>query len=294
MCIMQVDIGTLTRISKVKPVLLSIWGSDVYSFPDKSKMNAKIFKKNILNATCITSTSNAMSEELKRKVDVKDIPIFITPFGVDIEKFNVKEKKEKEEFIIGNVKTLEPKYGIEYAILAVKKLKEKLVKDNEEKLANSIKLYIYGEGKLRGELEKLIRVNNLQETAFLKGRIPNDEVPIALNNMDVFCITSNSESFGVSVVEAMACEVPVIATKVDGFMEVMEDGKTGILVEKKNVEEITQALEKLLKNSLDRKEYGKNGRERVIKYYNWKNNVETMENIYINIVEKEMKKGEIK
>ena len=146
---MQVDIGTLTRISKVKPVLLSVWGSDVYDFPNQSRIKFKIFKKNILNAKCIASTSNAMARELKKKIDIEDVPVFITPFGVDTEKFNVKEKNEKEEFIIGNVKTLEPKYGIEYAILAVKKLKEKLVEDNEEKLANSIKLYIYGEFKQR-------------------------------------------------------------------------------------------------------------------------------------------------
>ena len=57
------------------------------------------------------------------------------------------------------------------------------------------------------------------------GKIPNEKVPEALNKLDIFCVTSilNSESFGVAVVEAMACEVPVVATDVDGFREVVDE-----------------------------------------------------------------------
>lgn len=282
MYIMQVAIGTLIRISKLQPVLLSVWGSDVYDFPNESKIKAKIFKKNVLNAKCIASTSNAMAKELQKKVEIGNMPVFITPFGVDVEKFKAEKKKENTEFIIGNVKTLEPKYGIKYAILAVKKLKEKLVENNEAKLANSIKLYIYGEGKQRKELKKLIQVNNLQDSVFLMGKIPNEQVPKVLNKLDVFCATSilDSESFGVAVVEAMACEVPVIASNVDGFCEVIEERKTGIIVDRKNVDQIAQALEELLRNQALRQEYGKKGRKRVLEYYNWKDNVEYMSSIY--------------
>lgn len=279
--------GTLTRISKVKPVLISVWGSDVYDFPNESEIKAKIFRKNILNAEYIASTSNVMAEELKKKVSLGDKTVYITPFGVDTEKFkNIEKNKEKSEFRIGNVKTLEPKYGIEYAILAVKQLKEKLIKNNEKDLAEAIKLYIYGNGSQKEQLAKLIHEKGLDSSVFLMGRIANDKVPEVLNQLDVFCATSvlDSESFGVAVVEAMACEVPVIATMVDGFSEVMEDNVTGILVERKNTNQIADAIEFLLRNKEKRIEYGKNGRKRVIEKYDWKQNVEYMESIYNNIV----------
>lgn len=287
--------GTLTRVSKVKPVLLSIWGSDVYDFPNESSIKRKIFEKNVLNANYIASTSNAMANELKRKVDIGNRQIFITPFGVNVDKFKkIELEKNNEEFIIGNIKTLEPKYGIKYAILAVKDLINRLIRNKEEELANSIKLYIYGKGKEKESLEKLIDKNKLQDSVFLMGRIPNEEVPDALNKLDVFCATSilDSESFGVAVVEAMACEVPVVATNVDGFSEVMENGVTGILVERKNISQISLALEKMLKDKKKRKEYGKNGRERVIKNYNWKDNVAYMSSIYKKIYD-DTKKEEL-
>ena len=107
-----------------------------------------------------------------------------------------------------------------------------------------------------------------------------------LNTIDIFCVTSilNSESFGVAVVEAMACEVPVIATDVDGFKEVVNDNITGYKVKRKNIEEIAQKIEKLVIDKEQRTKMGKAGRRKVLKEYDWKENVKTMENIYEEIL----------
>jgi len=276
--------GTLARIAKIGPILLSIWGSDVYEFPNKSKINKLILKKNVNYADYLASTSNVMANELKRQVENLDKEIYITPFGVDINKFKkINLKKENDDFIIGVVKTLEEKYGIEYAILAVRKLKDKMKSVNREEIARKIKFYIYGEGKNKEKLQQLINDNDLQDSVFLKGKISNDEVPKVLNSFDVFCATSISESFGVAIIEAMACELPIVATNADGFVEIMEDNKTGFLVERKNVEEIELALENLLEDYKKRKEFGKNGREQVKEKYDWNKNVNYMKNIYIQI-----------
>lgn len=275
--------GTLARVSKIKPILLSVWGSDVYDFPNESKIKKRILQKNIMYADKLASTSNAMAEELKKQVPMLKKDIFITPFGVDIEKFKkIDVEKEKDYFNIGIVKALKEKYGIEYAILAIKKLKDKLKNEQKEELSNSIKLYIYGDGEEKEKLQNLIEKENLQDGVFLMGKIPNYEVPKVLNSFDVFCATSilNSESFGVAVVEAMACEVPVVATKTDGFCEVMRDGETGYLVQKRNVEEIANRLEKILNDRELAKQMGFNGRKRVIENYNWKDNVNYMKKIY--------------
>lgn len=274
--------GTLTRISKIKPVLLSVWGSDVYDFPNESKLKKKILQKNVMYADEIASTSNIMAEELKKQVPMLKKNINITPFGIDIEKFK-KDKPNNNTFIIGNVKTLKSLYGIEYGILAVKHLKNKLLNEGKNELSQSIQFHIYGDGEEKEKLEELIKKEQLQDCVFLKGKIPNNEVPNVLNNIDVFCVTSNKESFGVALLEAMACEVPVVATDADGFCEVMVDGQTGYIVEKKNVEKIAEALEKLLKNKEQRIQFGKNGRKRVIENYNWEDNVKKMEEIYIRM-----------
>lgn len=279
--------GTLVRIARIKPVLLSLWGSDVYDFPNESKIKKKILTKNVNYADKIASTSSVMAEELKRQVQNINKDIYITPFGVDTEKFKKKpnRNKEKETFNIGNIKTLEKKYGIEFNILAIRKLIDKLNSQGDTQRAKSIRMYIYGDGSQKESLENLIKDNQLENVVFLKGRIPNDEVPNALNELDVFCPTSNNESFGVAVVEAMACEVPVVATDADGFKEVIEDNKTGYLVERKNVEQIAEALEKVLfLTTEEREKMGALGRKKVLEKYDWIKNVEKMKEIYNHIV----------
>lgn len=275
--------GTLARVAKIRPVLLSVWGSDVYDFPNESKFKKKILQKNIMFADEIASTSKVMAKELKKQIPMLKKDIHITPFGVDIEKFKkIETERAGNDFNIGNIKKLEKKYGIEYLILGVEKLIRKLEKSGNDETAKAIKLYIYGDGSQKQELESMIIEHKLENNVFLMGRIANDIVPEKLGQLDVFCAPSilNSESFGVAVVEAMACEVPVIASDVDGFSEVMVNNETGYIVEKKNADKIAEALEKLLNNPKQRIEFGKNGRKRVIENYNWEDNVKKMEEIY--------------
>ena len=275
--------GTLARLAKLPNVILNVWGSDVYDFPNESKIKRLILKKNIFYATKLASTSNVMANEVYRQfADLKQ-KIYITPFGVDTTKFSKqKVKKNNDEFIIGNIKALLPKYGIDYLIKGVSDLIDNLKKQKKD--YSKIKVYIYGDGEQKEELEKMIVDYHLENIVFLKGRIPNDKVPTALSEMDVFCATSiiNSESFGVAVVEAMSCEVPVIATNIDGFSEVMKNNETGIIIKKENYKEISKAIEFMLLNEEKRREYGKNGRKRVLENFDWNENVKKMIQIYEN------------
>ncbi|MFW6016198.1 MAG: glycosyltransferase [bacterium] len=276
--------GTLARLTGFSPYLLSVYGSDVYDFPYRNKINMRIIKKNLLAADGVASTSNVMAQQIKRLVDFPLENIFITPFGVDIDKFKKTDvDKNKDEFIIGSIKKLSPKYGMKYGILAVDYLIKSLIKEN----SITIKYYIYGEGEERENLFKLVKERQLEDVVEFKGRIPNNEVPRALNKFDVFLGNSilDSESFGVAIVEAMACEVPVIVTDVDGFKEVVDGGKAGIMVPRKNSEIMAKEVYKLVKNPGLRKKIGMKQRDRVVKNYNWSDNVKKMESIYKIIFE---------
>ncbi|MCU6747759.1 MULTISPECIES: glycosyltransferase [Lachnospiraceae] len=276
--------GTLARLAGFKQMLLSIWGSDVYDFPYESKIKKKILEKNVRYAKEIASTSFCMAEQLRKVINEENLPIHITPFGVDTNLFDPYAYKEeqKDTIVIGNIKLLAPKYGIKETILAF----EKLLKDEDiKKSGKSIVLEIYGDGEQKQELEHLIRDKELQDCVFLKGRIPNTQVPATLKHIDIFCAFSqlNSESFGVAVVEAMAMEVPVVVSDADGLKEVVKTGKTGYVIQRKDIEGCKEALKELVLDQSLRNEFGKNGRKRVEEYYNWENNVTTMEEIYENL-----------
>lgn len=278
--------GTLARISKLNNIILSVWGSDVYEFPNQSKIKKKIFEKNIKYAKYLASTSNVMAEELRKQVNISNKEICITPFGVDTNKFyNYNLTKNNKNINIGTVKALEEKYGIKYAILAVKKLKDELTANGKKQLADSIKYYIYGSGKEEESLIKLIKSKKLEKDIFIMGKIPNEKVPEILNKMDIFVAPSiANESFGVAVVEAMACEVPVIVTEVDGFKEVVEANVTGYIVKKGDINSISDTLKKLISNNNLREKMGKDARKRVLEKFDWRKNVENMKNLYEKVL----------
>ncbi|WP_314326854.1 glycosyltransferase [Fusobacterium pseudoperiodonticum] len=275
--------GTLGRLSGFNKKLLNVWGSDVYDFPNESKLKKRIIEKNLKNYTAIASTSYCMAEETKKYLENKSKEIFITPFGVDTEKFkNLNIEKKENEITIGIVKTLTEKYGIEYLIKAIKELENIL----DIEINKKIRLLIYGKGELKNKLEDLTKELQIEDKVIFKGYISNEDVPKALNEMDIFVVPSilDSESFGVAAVEAMACEIPVIASSVGGLKEVIVDKETGYLVPKKDHKEIAKYLKKLILDKNLRTSLGKNGRKRVLENYDWNSNVDYMIKIYREIV----------
>src|SRR2546430_17306060 len=95
------------------------------------------------------------------------------------------------------------------------------------------KLVLIGDGPERGAAEYLVRKKKLQKDVHFLGK--QDQVYRLLSEADLFLLPSQLESFGLAALEAMACEVPVIATNVGGVPEVVEHGRDGFLVEPQDV-----------------------------------------------------------
>jgi len=266
--------GTLARVARLPHVILSVWGSDVYDFPYENKLKHYIITRNLLYAEKIASTSNAMAKQVHKLIGKCEVTV--TPFGVDTSVFRKGPvKRNSDMFTVGIVKTLAPKYGIDTVIRAFAHFYKSINTEN-------VQLLIYGKGEQRDDLSSLCQTLNIQDKVTFCGYIPNAEVPAALNQMDVVALGSiyDSESFGVAAVEAMACELPVIATNVAGFKEVIEDNVTGFIVPRNDYEAMGEYLLKLYRDSALREQLGKAARKRVLKLYNWEDNVTTMNNLY--------------
>lgn len=265
--------GTLARIARLPHILLSVWGSDVYDFPYESRLKMQIIQKNLRYAKRIASTSHVMEKQVKRLIGTCEIAV--TPFGVDTELFKKSPRNPNEIFTVGIVKTLSSKYGIDMVIKAFAIFLKQLPGANQ-----NVRLIIYGKGEDKTALKNLCIREQVEDKVVFQGYIPNQEVPKALNEMDVCCFGSRLESFGVAAVEAMSCEVPVIVTDVDGFQEVVEHGKTGYIVPRDCPEAMAEYLLKLYQSEDLRRSMGENGRKRVMELYDWERNVETMLKLY--------------
>jgi glycosyltransferase involved in cell wall biosynthesis len=151
---------------------------------------------------------------------------------------------------------------------------------------DNIRLKIAGSGSHETEYRKLARGLGLEERVEFLGFIEHSDLPSLLAEFDIFAMPSiyDDESFGVAALEASATGLPVVATNVGGVPEVVEDNKTGILVERGNVEELAAALEKLIVNPALRAKMGLAGRQLVEKKYDWSRNLLSMKSLYEKVL----------
>ena len=278
--------GTLGRMAGLKHALLNVWGSDVYDFPYESIVKMNIIKKNLRYYDFVASTSNCMAKQSCKLFNRK---IYITPFGVDTKLFKPEEgKRNPNIFLFGTVKTLSPKYAISDTIKGFILVYKRLISEGYKEIAEKLNYEIYGDGWQKDELQNLINKNKMGDKIKLCGYVKNDQLPEILNRFDVFCSNSNinSESFGVAAVEAMACGVPVIVSDADGFKEVVENKVTGLIVPKGDIEAIAEAMYYMIFNKEERENFGNEGVKRVQKFYNWDDNVSTMEDVLKKMIVK--------
>lgn len=270
--------GTLAALSGIHNYVLSVWGSDVYDFPKKSALHRTMIKYSLKKAGFLFSTSEAMALETAKYTNK---PFKITPFGVNMEMFNP-DKRTRELgdnlFVVGTVKALEPKYGIATLLEAVS-----LVRKERQDIP--IQLRIAGRGS--HEQEYKILAENLGIDRFTKwlGFISQEQVAVEWANMDVGIIPSEleSESFGVSAVEAEACGVPVIISDIPGLMEATEPGKTSVVFKRKDKKALAEKIIKLFDSPEERLRIGRNGRSFVLNRFEIDKCFSDIEQLFFNI-----------
>jgi glycosyltransferase involved in cell wall biosynthesis len=271
--------GTLARMTGFNPLVLSVWGADIYDFPKKSFMHKWLIRSNLNRANRVLSTSEVMAREISKYTEKK---VKITPFGIDLKhfkKFEAQGPFSKDDIVIGTIKTLDIKYGIEYLIRAFK-----LVKDRFPQLP--LKLLIVGGGPQESYLKQLTLDLNLADVTFFAGKVKHSDIANYQNMLSVSVSLSilDSESFGVAIVEASACQKPVVVSNVGGLPEVVEHGVTGFVVDKQNFVEAADAIQELILDHDLRDSMGEAGRKRVESLFNWEVNVKNMVKIYREIV----------
>ena len=262
----------VAALAGFQPFIVSVWGSDVYIYPKKSRLNRFIVEYSLKRADKILSTSHVMAKECSRYTGK---PIEITPFGVDASLFRRDKEysKDSSKFVIGSVKSLAPNYGTEYLIRAFE-----IVLRNNPQL--DCRLELVGKGPDEMRLKELTKELGIAEKVFFRGFVEQSELAKIYSGFSIACYLSNSESFGVSAIEAMACECPVVASNADGFTEVIEDGVTGVIVPKCNPQAAAEAIQRFINNPSEIDKMGKAARERVCKLYEWDTNVNQMVEIY--------------
>lgn len=140
--------------------------------------------------------------------------------------------------------------------------------------APSVRLVIGGEGPEEPALRALVRELGVDKQVIFAGRIAHDALVEHYRMATVFAMPSRQgprdiEGFGIVLVEAGACEVPVVATRTGGIADAVADGETGLLVPQENVDALREALLRLLLDPAEAKRMGRRARERVLEGLTW-------------------------
>lgn len=261
--------GTTARLAKLHPLLLSVWGRDVYEVPDASRLHRRVVCGNLRAADRLASTSHSMRRRLRELVpEIDDVEI--TPFGVDVERFEAaapESARSPEELVIGTVKMMQHKHGVDVLVRAFARLLEL----RRAAAGPALRLRLVGDGRERGRLEALVRELGIEARVSFAGRVAHARVPEALAGLDVYAALSrlDSESFGVAAIEASAAGLPVVVSDAGGLPEVVLDGRTGLVVPREDPEAAARALDRLVGDAELRHRLGTQGRRHVRAHYEW-------------------------
>ncbi len=265
--------GLLGALTGFQPLIISVWGSDVFEFPRFSSLHSFVLRWILSRAKLILSTSGAMAEETRKYTSQ---PVTVTPFGIDLNRFTPNAHRVElfpGELVVGTTKALEEVYGQEYLIQAFKQTLD-------ECPDRALRLAIVGKGRLESRLRYIVDDLGLREKITFIGYIPNESIHEYHSRFDIFAILSNEESFGVAALEAQACGKPVVATAVGGLPEVVEDGVTGFLVPPRDPGAAAAAIVRLVRDEGLRAGMGTAARKRVESHYDWNRCIAQRASIY--------------
>ncbi|MGH9465338.1 MAG: N-acetyl-alpha-D-glucosaminyl L-malate synthase BshA [Thermoanaerobaculia bacterium] len=146
-----------------------------------------------------------------------------------------------------------------------------------------VRLLLVGDGPERAKVEQYCRGNDLCDTVTFVGG-GTYVVEELLTGADLFLLPSETESFGLAALEALSCEVPVIASRVGGLPEVVDDGRTGYLLPVGDVEGMAAAAARLLGDEPLRRAFGEAGRRAAVERFAEEKIVERYREVYRRVL----------
>jgi glycogen(starch) synthase len=233
--------------------------------PNRHQLCSMVENLGLVCADLVTVNSQTMYEELNnRRLNNRRLPIKrleVVKNGVDTNEFTPCDDWPADDSYILFVGRLVEQKGVEYLLRALSSAKERFP---------NVRLKIVGDGEFRPMLERI--ATNLMlgtQVEFLGWQTGSDLVK-CYQKAQIVVIPSIYEPFGMTALEAMACQRPVVASRVGGLSEIIEHEVTGFLAEPKDDLDLAQWIMTLLSSAEMRNEMGKAGRNEILTAgYTW-------------------------
>ncbi|MCY7348130.1 MAG: glycosyltransferase family 4 protein [Pyrinomonadaceae bacterium] len=240
-----------------------------YPFPF-SVLEKRAFRQVSAAYMCSATVQEVLTDKGFQK------PMEIVPFGVDLDMFKPVKRSPNETVTISYIGRLLPAKGLLVLIDALAQIK-----------SENWKLLIVGDGPERKATEERIKEHGLEDRCEFVGAIPYDQTPFYFQKTDVLVVPTITtgkirEQFGRVIVEAMACNVPVIGSTCGAIPEVIADA--GIVVPENNSNALAVQLRRVINDEELRNNLAAAGRKRVETHYTWERVAEQIHSVYSHVL----------
>lgn len=226
---------------------------------------------------CVVAVSEFTKTRLCQSIRLREDKVLVLPNGVNYDHFRpgLDTESLKKQWRIEDEKVI-----LTLARVVKRKGHDRVLRALPDvlKVVPNLRYIIAGswEASWYEELKQLACQLGLEQHVSFTGYVPPDETALYYNLCDVYIMPSreltergDTEGFGITFLEANACEKPVIGGNSGGVADAIEHGKTGYLVDPDDVGEISQLLIRLLTDAELAGQLGQQGRERICERYNW-------------------------
>lgn len=263
--------GFLAALSGFHPFILMPWGSDIIHFSKNCLRNRIVTYFTIHSADMVTCDCEYEKRIVADDFNYPPDRVFAMPWAVDFRFFNKDATDPNLKKAIGMegkklllmMRIFRPEYGIEDFIRALPMVR----KENPDARAVMI-----GYGPMESELKKLASGLGLDDFIYWPGYLPQSEIVKYMNISDVYVSTSLRDGSSSSLLEAMACGLPVVASDIPGNLEWIEDGLNGAIVKKSDPVSVASGINKLLKDESLRRTMSQANARKIKEMADFRNN----------------------
>ncbi|MCS6862848.1 MAG: glycosyltransferase [Abditibacteriales bacterium] len=271
--------GLMSALSGVRPFLLMPWGSDVLLAHRSARAWMKL-KWVAHRADRITCDCLAVKERLVAEVNYPAANVLVAPWGIDLRRFRPHPQAARalrsafgweDKKVLIMTRGFEPIYGIEDFLAS---LPEVLRQEPDTRVI------LVGRGSLEPKLRGMVEALGLRDCVHFAGFVPNAELPYYLSAADVYVSTSLSDGTSLSLLEGMACALPVVVTDVPANLEWVQDGFNGYVAPRHNSRALAACLVKILQREEVRHVMGQRNFDIAQERANWDENFRKIEGLY--------------
>jgi len=245
--------GFLARRLKI-PYLVSLRGSDVPFYNERFRMLDRLLFKWISIRIWRDARAVVANSEGLRQLALQSAPwqpILVIPNGVDVEEFHPAwDRPSTAGLRVLCVSRLIPRKRIDLLIQALKELSD-----------CPISLTLVGTGNQESALKELARNFGVEGKVFFKGFVPHEEIVEIYQRHDLFALPSENEGMSNTVLEALACGLPILMTQTGGAEELIQDGQNGYVIEKDSVSDLVDKMRRYHEHQSLLEEHGRRCRE---------------------------------